>query len=195
MIIGCDIRAKQLANVWRYRPPGRCARGPVCSDPFTLPDRSWARYGAGRRGFGSAQVLPSVGGYFFVDLVYAVPDGDEPAAPPFDVTLLLDEAERPRWMPELVLGVSLAASEEAVRSASHRCQCRFHSDRPTGERISEVWNYPALWPPIGALHQSMTSPPSLSPSQWQHRRADSTAEALKLNTIQSAHMHEQLECT
>ena len=65
---------------------------------------------------------------------YAIPDGEEePAAPPFDVTPLLDEAERPRWMPELVLGIPLAASDDAVRSARRRLQRRFHPDRPTGD--------------------------------------------------------------
>ena len=65
---------------------------------------------------------------------YTVPDGEEePAAPPFDETPLLDEAGLPRWMPELVLGVPLGASEDAVRSARRRLQRRFHPDRPTGD--------------------------------------------------------------
>ena len=36
-------------------------------------------------------------------------------------------------MPELVLRVPSAASDDAVRSARHRVQRHFHPDRPTGD--------------------------------------------------------------
>ena len=62
----------------------------------------------------------------------APPEEEEPPALPFPKGVLLDKSGRPRWLPELLLGVPLAASEDEVKKAKRRLQLRYHPDKRSG---------------------------------------------------------------